>query len=113
MTALVVERFIAAGHPAFDGHFAGRPVLPGVVLLSEVLQAIQSVPQMAAAIGDAPLLVAAKFVAPVRGACCLRIALRLDAGALAFEVGVDATLVATGHYQVQPQAAPAERASTQ
>jgi 3-hydroxymyristoyl/3-hydroxydecanoyl-(acyl carrier protein) dehydratase len=32
---------IAAGHPAFDGHFPGAPVLPGVVLLDETLRAIE------------------------------------------------------------------------
>jgi 3-hydroxymyristoyl/3-hydroxydecanoyl-(acyl carrier protein) dehydratase len=31
---------IAANHPAFDGHFPGRPILPGVVLLDEAVRAI-------------------------------------------------------------------------
>ena len=32
---------IAADHPAFDGHFPGAPVLPGVVLLDETIRAIE------------------------------------------------------------------------
>ena len=32
---------IAANHPAFDGHFPGAPVLPGVVLLDETIRAIE------------------------------------------------------------------------
>ncbi len=32
---------IAASHPAFDGHFPGAPVLPGVVLLDETIRAIE------------------------------------------------------------------------
>ena len=39
MTALALP--IAADHPAFDGHFPGAPVLPGVVLLDETIQAIE------------------------------------------------------------------------
>jgi 3-hydroxymyristoyl/3-hydroxydecanoyl-(acyl carrier protein) dehydratase len=39
MTATALP--IAAGHPAFTGHFPGAPVLPGVVLLDETIRAIE------------------------------------------------------------------------
>jgi 3-hydroxyacyl-[acyl-carrier-protein] dehydratase len=32
---------IAADHPAFAGHFPGFPLLPGAVLLDEILRAIE------------------------------------------------------------------------
>lgn len=32
---------IATNHPAFEGHFPGAPVLPGVVLLDEAIRAIE------------------------------------------------------------------------
>ncbi len=35
-----VERLIAADHPSAEGHFPGNPIVPGAVLLDEVLQAI-------------------------------------------------------------------------
>lgn len=32
---------IAADHPALPGHFPGRPIVPGVVILDHVQQAIE------------------------------------------------------------------------
>lgn len=34
------ERFFPRDHPAARGHFPGNPVIPGALLLSEVLHAI-------------------------------------------------------------------------
>jgi 3-hydroxymyristoyl/3-hydroxydecanoyl-(acyl carrier protein) dehydratase len=33
---------VSAEHPAYDGHFPGAPVLPGAVLLDEVIAALES-----------------------------------------------------------------------
>ena len=68
---------IAAAHPAFDGHFPGRPVLPGVALLAEVLEAAHEEPRLAACIGTAPRLAVVKFLAPVEPGASLVISFRL------------------------------------
>ena len=34
-----VERIIGEQHPALAGHFPGNPIVPGVLILDEVLQA--------------------------------------------------------------------------
>ena len=33
---------VAAGHPALPGHFPGRPIVPGVLLLDHVLRGIEA-----------------------------------------------------------------------
>ena len=52
---------IAADHPAFDGHFPGRPIVPGVVLLDHSLRALASDVAGRWKIGNAKFL---SFVAP-------------------------------------------------
>jgi 3-hydroxyacyl-[acyl-carrier-protein] dehydratase len=37
-----VECFFAFDHPAAQGHFPGNPIIPGAVLLSEALRAIEA-----------------------------------------------------------------------
>ncbi len=46
---------IPAAHPCLPGHFPGRPIVPGVVLLEEVL----------ACLPPGLTLLSAKFTAPV------------------------------------------------
>jgi 3-hydroxyacyl-[acyl-carrier-protein] dehydratase len=58
-----LERSFPNGHPAAQGHFPGNPIIPGALLLGEVLSALE---------GDLgrPLnsceIASAKFLHPVR-----------------------------------------------
>ena len=57
----IAARFrVSADHPALPGHFPGRPIVPGVLLLDAVLQALRD-----AGAGPATRLLRAKFPAPV------------------------------------------------
>ncbi len=38
----MIERVFQPDHPASQGHFPGDPIIPGAVLLSETLQAIEA-----------------------------------------------------------------------
>ncbi len=85
---------IAPDHPAFEGHFPGRPILPGVALLGEVFAAL------ARSAGFDPLsftLSSAKFLRPVPPGepLVLRFA-QAPGGAIRFEVHGEAGLVASG-----------------
>ena len=51
---------VPADHPCLPGHFPGRPVVPGVVLLDLVMEAAR-----AAGLGEAARLPSAKFLRPV------------------------------------------------
>ncbi|MBC7701083.1 AMP-binding protein [Aquabacterium sp.] len=77
---------IAPDHPAFAGHFPGHPIVPGVVLLDEALQAL------AGAEGLAPSALqvgVAKFLVPVRPGEALALNFRSTApGRYAIEVRV-------------------------
>ena len=87
---------IGADHPAFDGHFPGRPVLPGVALLAEVLEAAVREPRLGLAIGSAPRLSVVKFLAPVGPGASLLISFRLAARSLDWQVHEGSRPVAAG-----------------
>jgi 3-hydroxyacyl-[acyl-carrier-protein] dehydratase len=53
---------IAAEHPALAGHFPGAPILPGVLLLDEMVRAVE---QQRAQAGARWHIAAAKFLKPV------------------------------------------------
>ena len=63
--AVVCRIDIGADHPAFDGHFPGRPVLPGVALVAEVLEAALTDPRLTAHVGGVTCIEFVKFLAPI------------------------------------------------
>ncbi len=73
------EFSIAATHPALPGHFPGRPIVPGVLLLANALEAALALPHWAARIGAPPRLALVKFPAPVQpGADGATLRIRFD-----------------------------------
>jgi acyl-coenzyme A synthetase/AMP-(fatty) acid ligase len=100
-TPVQLTREVPEDHPAFAGHFPGQPLLPGALLVSEVLAAIHGVPALAARLGRQPTLAAAKFLAPVRPGSTLLIDLTPETGAargLRFEVRCGNVVAASGRW---------------
>jgi 3-hydroxyacyl-[acyl-carrier-protein] dehydratase len=94
---------IAPDHAAFAGHFPGRPLLPGVALLAEVLEAALDVPELAARLGPAPRVNVAKFLAPVVPGTGLEIHFDIRGARLHFTVHAvsgQATPVASGQFEI-------------
>ena len=94
---------VPADHPVFAGHFPGHPVLPGVLLLSFVMQALAARPLLTERLGATPRFDNAKFLHPVGPGARLRVSLREQGSGVAFEVWMDQTAVARG--QISPGAA--------
>jgi len=78
-------------HPAFDGHFPGAPLLPGVVLLDEMLQSIPGA-------GSGWTISSAKFLHPVRPGDTLTLQHEFAAanGSVRFTIHSGSQLVANG-----------------
>ena len=85
---------IARDHPCGEDHFPGNPIVPGAVLLDEVIAAIER------ATGRAPVawtVVAAKFLQPVRPGDALELGLEETAdGGVRFECLRDERAVLSG-----------------
>lgn len=85
---------VPADHPAFAGHFPGEPIVPGVVLLDEVLYRISDTlrvdPHECA-------IHSAKFLSAARPGETLQLAVTRDADQrLAFSIRAPDRLIASG-----------------
>ena len=87
---------IGAGHPAFEGHFPGRPILPGVALLAEVLEAVARDRALSKLVGGAPQVSVVKFLAPVLPGTLLDIAFETGARSVSFKVREGGRVAASG-----------------
>jgi 3-hydroxyacyl-[acyl-carrier-protein] dehydratase len=90
-----IERFFQPDHPAAQGHFPGNPVIPGAVLLAEVLRAIESELGMTAIPCE---ITSAKFLSPARPGDRFLIEFGCSAeGGITFTGSVQGKTVLTGH----------------
>ena len=95
---------IPAEHPALVGHFPGTPILPGVVLLDEMLRALEL---EGASTAPGWRIGSAKFLKPVRPGETLTLEHeRLPNGSVRFSVSSAGAPVA--HGLLIPASAPAE-----
>lgn len=94
MILTTVERRFPSDHPSAPGHFPGNPVIPGALLLSEVVRAIE------ADLGQAlhPFQIkAAKFLHPVRPGDSLLIEFsRIDGKRIGFSCTASGTEALAG-----------------
>ena len=95
-----VERTFPSDHAAAQGHFPGNPIIPGALLLSEALRAIE------ASLGKdlCPYQIrSAKFVRPVRPGERVSIDFSSrDEKRISFSCKVGATLVLAGEVVWEP-----------
>lgn len=91
---ITIERTFPPDLPATRGHFPGNPVIPGAVLLSETLRAIETNLNSHLLPGR---LASAKFLHPVRPGDRVRIEFAdSSAGGIRFACSVGTTAVLTG-----------------
>lgn len=87
---------IASDHPCLAGHFPGRPIVPGVLVLEMVAEAVQ---QWRGADTIVSEFISVKFVSPLQAAQCMDIVLSAvdnDTGRLRFRCECDGRLLAQG-----------------
>ena len=85
---------LAPDHPAYAGHFPGQPILPGVVILAEVLDAVAGATGVPA---DRWTIVNAKFRHPVvPGSALTLVYERTARGDVRFDVLAGTSVAASG-----------------
>ncbi len=97
MGAEAMQFTIDPDHPCLPGHFPGRPIVPGVVLLERVLEAIERSDAASHAAGTCLRLPRVKFAQPLLPGQMAEVTLDLPApGRWRFRVQRGETLLASG-----------------
>lgn len=106
---MVYERVVSIGpdHPSLAGHFPGYPVVPGVLLLNEVLDTLRQGSTAPVSVTGLPQV---KFSSPLRPGEAVIIRVDQAPTALAtFSCRVDARLVASGVIEFTTRRAATEQ----
>jgi 3-hydroxyacyl-[acyl-carrier-protein] dehydratase len=91
---------IPLDHPAFAGHFPSIPIVPGVVLLDEVLYAIQHDQEFNGATWQ---ISAVKFLSPLKpGEKAIIYYGKTANGGIAFEIVEGARQIVSGNLTLAP-----------
>jgi 3-hydroxymyristoyl/3-hydroxydecanoyl-(acyl carrier protein) dehydratase len=101
---MAYERTVSIGHdhPSLAGHFPGHPVVPGVVLLSEVIETLRRSSAMPSVAG----LPMVKFSSPLKPGEAVTIQVDQDEAALvSFSCRVGTRLIASGVIELASGAA--------
>jgi 3-hydroxymyristoyl/3-hydroxydecanoyl-(acyl carrier protein) dehydratase len=89
----VVQARVPAGHPSLPGHFPARPVVPGVVMLDEVVAAIE---KWSGRVFQPSTFPSVKFLHPLLPDQPFDIHLRGGAGRIDFECRAGGQVLARG-----------------
>jgi len=93
---MIFERMVAISpdHPSLPGHFPGHPVVPGVVLLNEIVETLRGMVGQPIVVTGIPSV---KFVSPLKPGEALTIRLEQEeAGQALFRCQAGSRLVASG-----------------
>jgi 3-hydroxymyristoyl/3-hydroxydecanoyl-(acyl carrier protein) dehydratase len=97
------EFTIGAGHPSLPGHFPGNPIVPGVVILGEVVAALRAALPGLRVSGMAQV----KFLAPLRPGEAVWVAIERTSDAQAqFQCCARDTVITSGTLRLVPGEAP-------
>lgn len=88
---------IAADHPSLPGHFPGRPIVPGVVLLDEVVAATEDWLGRPLTIASLPQ---AKFLNPLLPEQTVQVLLQASGAELRFTLTRDGATIAQGMFRL-------------
>ena len=92
---------VARDHPAYEGHFPGNPILPGVVILAEAMAAIAKATSIPV---EHWQVSSTKFLEPVIPGTALTLSHeRLASGGVRFEVRSPSGVVAAGALASRPR----------